>query len=182
MLHVARTGRRALRATCPICATHMKEPGWWEVPTHHFLTGTLTSHEPGHAAPLVRRHNARAGLLQPRLESDGLPQGASRRLIAHGKDMIADLDFACTSCFRPGTRDPGLTTHSTQDLAEYETPRPTFHDTAYGCHHRGHRFTPVVFDRHARGCSPHSHQLEFRASQHHLPPHPKRHQSRSGLE
>ena len=56
----------------------------------------------------------------------------------HGKDMIPEAwDSAVISRLLPTTRNPGPTTISTQNLAEYENPKRTFHDL---------RFTPVVFD------------------------------------
>ena len=46
------------------------------------------------------------------------------------------------SAQRLGT--PGTTT--SENLAECETLKRMFHDTANRCHHNGLRFTPVVFD------------------------------------
>ena len=73
--------------------------------------------------------------------------------IPHGKDMIPEtLDFAVTPCLRPATRNPGPTVPPTQNLAEYETPKRTFHDTANRCQwKRPPRHTVVFLDGHARG-------------------------------
>ena len=61
--------------------------------------------------------------------------------------MDSHADFAVTSCLHPA----GPKTLSTQNLANYETLKLTFHDTANRCHQKGIRPTPVVFDGHARG-------------------------------
>ena len=51
------------------------------------------------------------GLLQPRLDSDGLPQRASHD--TRGKDVIPEArDFAVT-CLRPATRNPQHPQHKT---------------------------------------------------------------------
>ena len=53
-------------------------------------------------------------------------------------------DFASTSCLRPATRKPGQST--TQNLAKYENPKRTFHDTANRCHQNGLQFTQRFSD------------------------------------
>ena len=118
-----------------------------------------------------RRHNAlghvfyeatqaaqkeQAGVLQPRPDSDGLPQQASLDRpadvwILRGKDMIPEaLGFrGPIPVLRPATRSPGSATTPTRNLTEHETLKRTFHDTANRCQQNGMRFTPMVFDPHA---------------------------------
>ena len=116
----------------------------------------------------------KAGLLQPCPESDGLPHWASLDQpadiwIHHANDMIPEAwDFAVTSCLRPAARNPGPTTTSTQNFAEYENLRRTFHDTANPRHRNGLRFTPsgLRWTRRRRG------RLSTQPGHQDLPPAP----------
>ena len=65
--------------------------------------------------------------------------------------ILEAWDSAVTSGLHPAIRNPGPTTAPTQNLAESELLKLTFHDTTNRCHRNGLRLTPVVFDGHARG-------------------------------
>ena len=128
----------------------------------------------------LRSQRETAGLLQPRPDTDGLPQRASRdrptdSWIPCGKDVVPEVwDFAFTSCLRPAARNLGPTTSPTQNLGEYETLKRTFY---------GIRFVQVVFEGRAGGCGDSARKLgywEFSSSCRLLGPRSKRDQSGTG--
>ena len=96
----------------------------------------------------LRPQEEKGGMLQPRLESDGLPDRASHDRpadvwILFGKDMIPDAwDIAVTSCLRPATRNPGQRRLSKPCRIRYLKRDDPRHSQP----------TQVVFDGHA-GCS-----------------------------
>ena len=135
---------------------------------------SLFRNGPG-SRPPPKERDSRTPSASPRHRrtSSSTPASTAHRRIPHGEDLIPEAcDFAVTSCLRPasGNTCPGTT--RTPNLAEYETLKKTFLDTANRCHQKGTRFTAKVFE--------HFGHLEISMCQRNLPLHTKRHQRQTG--